>query len=87
MKLYPNMISRQDEMHLKWQLTVFNSFVIEKEEHMSERLFCIYACYIFVNGTYIYAYMIQQPSRDMPDFKPACFLFCFLWISVFQTTY
>lgn len=36
---------------------------------MSERLFLHIAyCYSFVNGTYIYAYMIQQPSRDMPDF-------------------
>lgn len=51
MKLYPNMISRQDEM----QLTVFNSFVIEKEEHMSERLFLHICMLYFVNGTYIYA--------------------------------
>lgn len=54
MKLYPNMISRQDEMHLKWQLTVFNSFVIEKEEHMSERLFFAYCILLYFRKWYVH---------------------------------
>lgn len=53
MKLYPNMISRQDEMHLKLQLTVFNSFVIEKEEHMSERLF-LHICMLYFRKWYVH---------------------------------
>lgn len=82
MKLYPNMISRQDEM----QLTVFNSFVIEKEEHMSERLFLHICMLYFVNGTYIYAWY-SSLHVICQTFNLHVFCFVFLWISVFQTTY